>query len=279
MPARYAICNELFEKRPFDEAFRYARECGYTGVELAPFTMNTDARAIPAEQRSLVRRQIAEAGLECVGLHWLLAFTEGGYYLTSADAEVQRRTAAYLAELARLCADLDGRILVLGSPKQRNLLPGMTHEEAMTHAASVLRLAMPAYEAAGVTLAVEPLGPVEGDFLNTADLGVELMQRVDSPACRLHLDVKAMSTEQKPIPQIIRECAAHTVHFHANDPNLLGPGMGEVDFVPIFQALKDIGYDGWISVEVFDYSPGAEAICEQSLAYMRDVAARTGLDQ
>ena len=69
------------------------------------------------------------------------------------------------------------------------------------------------------------------------------------------------------------------MHFHANDPNLLGPGMGEVDFVPIFQALKDIGYDGWISVEVFDYSPGAEAICEQSLAYLRDVAARTGLDQ
>lgn len=277
MPARYAICNELFENRPFEEAFRYARECGYTGVELAPFTMNKDARAISPEQRALVRRQIAEADLECVGLHWLLAFTEGGYYLTSADKEVRQRTADYLSELARLCADLDGKVLVLGSPKQRNLLNGMSHDEGMEHAASVLRLAMPAYEAAGVTLAIEPLGPVEGDFLNTADLGVELMKRVDSPACRLHLDVKAMSTEAKPIPQIIRECAAHTVHFHANDPNLLGPGMGEVDFVPIFEALREVNYTGWISVEVFDYKPGAETICERSLSYMRDIAARTGL--
>lgn len=279
MPARYAICNELFESRPFEEAFRYARECGYTGVELAPFTMNKDARAISPEQRTLVRRQMAEADLECVGLHWLLAFTEGGYYLTSADPEVQRRTAAYLGELARLCADLDGKVLVLGSPKQRNLQNGMSHDEGMEHAATVLRAAMPAYDEAGVILAIEPLGPVEGDFLNTADLGVELMRLVDSPACRLHLDVKAMSTEAKPIPQIIRECAAHTVHFHANDPNLLGPGMGEVDFVPIFEALKEVNYDGWISVEVFDYEPGAEVICERSLAYMREVAARTGLDR
>ena len=269
----YAICNETFQDWPFEKAFRYARECGYTGVEIAPFTINTDAKAISAEERKTVRDQIADAGLTCVGLHWLLAKTEG-FYLTTPDAKVRNRTADYLAELARLCRDLDGSIMVLGSPFQRNLLPGVTHDQAMAFAAEVIRTAMPVLEDCGVTLALEPLGPVEGDFLNTAELGIELAQMVDSPNCRLHLDVKAMSTETKPIADIIRDSRDWIAHFHANDPNLLGPGMGEVAFEPIFAALNEIGYDKWVSVEVFDYSPGAETICEKSLAYMREIEAK-----
>ncbi len=269
----YAICNETFQDWPFEKAFRFARECGYTGIEIAPFTLNHDARAIGAEERARVKGQIADAGLTCVGLHWLLAKTEG-YYLTTPDAAVRGRTSDYLAELARLCRDLDGTIMVLGSPLQRNLLPGVSHDQAMDHAAEVIRAAMPVLEDCGITLALEPLGPAEGDFLNTAELGIDLARRVDSPNCRLHLDVKAMSTEAKPIADIIRDSRDWIAHFHANDPNLLGPGMGEVAFEPIFGALKEIGYDGWVSVEVFDYSPGAETICEKSLAYMREIEAR-----
>jgi len=270
---KYAICNETFAGWDFDRAFRYARETGYTGIEIAPFTLAPSAFEVSAEERTRLRAQIADAGLECVGLHWLLAKTEG-YYLTTPDAEVRRRTAEYLAELARLCRDLDGKIMVLGSPQQRNLLEGVSHDEAMDYAADTVRQAMPVLEDCGVTLALEPLGRGEGDFLNTAALGVELAKKVDSPNCRLHLDVKAMSDEGKPIPEIIRECRDWTVHFHANDPNLLGPGMGEVEFDPIFAALKETGYEGWVSVEVFRYDPGVETICEESLRYMREVEAR-----
>ena len=100
----------------------------------------------------------------------------------------------------------------------------------MQYAAEVLRAAIPEFETNDVVLAVEPLGPEEGDFLLTADAGVELMQMVDSPRCRLHLDVKAMSSEDKPITDIIRDNARHFVHFHANDANRRGPGMGDIDF-------------------------------------------------
>ena len=271
----YAICNETFEDWPFEKTFSFVRECGYSGIEIAPFTINPDAREITAATRATVRQQIADAGLECVGLHWLLAKTEG-FYLTTTDDAVRQRTSDYLGELGRLCRDLDGDIMVLGSPLQRNLLPGVTHDQGMEFAAEVVRAAMPILEDCGVTLALEPLGPGEGDFLNTAALGIELAQRIDSPNCRLHLDVKAMSTEVTPIAEVIRESRDWIAHFHANDPNLLGPGMGDVEFEPIFAALKEIDYSDWVSVEVFDYVPGAETIATESLRYMREVEAKLG---
>ena len=80
------------------------------------------------------------------------------------------------------------------------------------------------------------------NFLLTASLARQLQQMIDSDQVKLHLDVKAMSDEGTPIEQIIRDNAEAMIHFHANDPNRRGPGMGDVDFVPIFQALNDIGY-------------------------------------
>jgi sugar phosphate isomerase/epimerase len=265
---KFAICNETFQDWPFDKAFAFAKELGYTGIEFAPFTINKNACDISAEKRAEVRKQAEDAGLEPIGLHWLLAFTEG-YYLTSPDAEVRKRTAEYLGELARLCRDLGGEIMVLGSPAQRNLMEGVSYEQAMEYAADVLRGATPMFEDSGVVLAVEPLSPQDGNFLLTADDGVRLVKMVDSPACRLHLDVKAMSSEDKPVVDIIRDNAEQMVHFHANDANLRGPGMGDVDFVPILQTLRDINYDGWVSVEVFDYDPGVEALARESITYLQ----------
>jgi len=270
---RFAICNETFQDRSIAEGFALAAECGYTGIEIAPFTLATYASDVTPALRGEVRRRADEAGLDVVGIHWLLAKTEG-FYLTSPDQEVRRRTGAYFAELARLCADLGGRVMVLGSPQQRNLLPGVSIEAATDYAAAVIESFLPALEEADVTLALEPLGPQEGDFLLTAAEAVRLAERIGSPHVRLHLDVKAMSSESIPIAEVIRRNGSMVAHFHANDPNLQGPGFGEVDFVPIFEALGQIDYRGWVSVEVFDYTPGVERLARRSIEYMQDCLAR-----
>jgi sugar phosphate isomerase/epimerase len=82
-----------------------------------------------------------------------------------------------------------------------------------------------------------------------------------------------MSSEEEPIEKIIRDNAEWMIHFHANDPNRLGPGMGDVDQRPIFRALQEIGYRDWVSVEVFDYAPGPEAILLQSWQAMQAALA------
>lgn len=271
---KFAICNETFQDWPFDRALRFARECGYTGIEFAPFTINKNAYDISATERESVRRLAEAEKLEVVGLHWLLAFTNG-YYLTSPDKQVRAETARYLGELARLCSDLGGKIMVLGSPRQRNLLPGVTHDQALEYAADVIRRAVPSLLDHDIVMAVEPLGPEEGDFLRTAESGEQLLDMVDSEACGLHLDVKAMASEQRPIEEIIRLHSARMVHFHANDANRRGPGMGDIDFKPIFRALRDVQYEGWISVEVFDYTPGVEALARDSIQYLQRMERET----
>ncbi len=269
---KFAICNETFQDWPIEKGLEFARDSGYTGIEFAPFTIDKDVRNISSSQRRDIAKHVERADLETVGLHWLLAFTEG-FHLTSPDSGVRQATGQYLAELARLCRDLGGQTLVLGSPQQRNLLDGMTHDRAMEFAADVLQQVVETLHDCEVVLAIEPLGPEEGDFLLTAEQGCRLIEMVGDPSVQLHLDVKAMASEETPIPDIIREHAGQLRHFHANDANRKGPGMGDVDFIPILSALKEVRYDGWVSVEVFDYSPGPEVLARASIGYLQKCLA------
>jgi sugar phosphate isomerase/epimerase len=270
---RYAICNETYGDWPFAKACEHAAACGYTGIEIAPFTLAPLVTDVSRGRRTELRRAIEAAGLECVGLHWLLAKTTG-FHVTHPDAEVRRRTVDYLGEIARLSADLGGRVLVFGSPQQRSLMPGVTQEQAADHLEGVFSRLLPALEQTDTVVALEPLSLAETNVLTTAAETCRLIERIGSSRVRLHLDVKAMTSEPTPIPEIIHASAKHLEHFHANDANLQGPGFGDVDFVPIFKALEQVGYPGWVSVEVFDYSPGIERLAQESIANMRAAHAR-----
>ena len=269
----YAICNETFLDWPLARACDFAAACGYKGLEIAPFTLGRLATDVSPAQREEIGRTIARAGLECVGLHWLLAKTEG-FHVTHPDPDVRNHTVAYLESLAHLCRDLGGRVMVFGSPRQRSLLPGTTPAQAIDRLAETFTRLLPTLEATDTLVALEPLSPVETDVLTTAAETCRLVERIGSPHVRLLLDVKAMASEAVPIPEIIAASAEHLAHFHANDVNLQGPGFGAVDFAPIFAALERIGYAGWTSVEVFDYAPGVERLVKQSIDYMRSVTPK-----
>lgn len=272
---RYSICNELFQGWSLRRVMEYCKQLGYHAVEIAPFTLADNVEDLSPEERAAIRRTAQEVGIDIAGLHWLLV-KPPGLHLTTSDAEVRRRTAQYLVALVHFCADIGGKVLVLGSPKQRSIMPDSTLEQGWERARETLMPAVKTAEQRGVVWCIEPLSPAETNFLNRAEDAIRFAQSLDSPAARIILDVKAMSSESKPIPQIIHDSAGWFAHFHANDPNLKGPGMGNVDFQPIVQALKEVGYQGYLSVEVFDYSDGAEHIAQVSLANLRRAVESQG---
>jgi sugar phosphate isomerase/epimerase len=269
----YAICNETFEGWDHARVCRLVAELGYQGLEMAPFTLAPLITDVDSKQRQMLRGQAEDCGIRIIGLHWLLAKTQG-LQLTSADEAVRRRTADYLVELARCCRDLGGDLLVFGSPAQRRTPANATRAQATDYALDTLRRAAPGIADCGVKFCLEPLSPPEADFVNTAAEGLALLDRLQHPNFVLHLDVKAMATEDVPATELIRRHAARTGHFHANDPNKRGPGFGTTDFVPIFRALKESNYQGWVSVEVFDYSPDPETIARESIRYMKECVAK-----
>ncbi|MDG3004068.1 sugar phosphate isomerase/epimerase family protein [Paludisphaera mucosa] len=266
---RLGICNELFEGWDLAEVCRTVRGLGYDGLEIAPFTLAPLVTDLSADRRREIRRIIEDSGLATIGLHWLLAKTEG-FYLTSPDPAVRRRTGDYLMVLAEAARDLGGSLMVLGSPKQRDLLPGVSYEQAEGYALEVFQRIMPSVGDLGIDLCLEPLAPSETNFLNTCAQAEALIARVDHPHFKLHMDVKAQSGEvEATVPELIRRHAAKAGHFHVQDVNLKGPGMGDVDFAPILKSLVASGYERWVSVEVFDFSPGAEETARRSIDCLR----------
>ena len=268
---KFAICHELYENVDWATQCRLMAEAGYTGIEVAPFTISLDLPSVPMSVYESMREEAVRHGLEVIGLHWMLAKTTG-LYLTSPDREIRIKTAEYLRLLARVCRALGGTVMVFGSPFQRNLLPGVTAEQAADFAVEVFRSVTDTFAEQQVVLCLEPLTPKETDFINTCDDAMEIIRRVDHPTVMLHQDVKAMlGAETESIPSLIHRHKNFCKHFHVNDTNLLGPGMGETDYHPILKALIESGYDGWVSVEVFDYKPGAQHIAVQSIEYMKRV--------
>ena len=268
---KYSICNEMFEGWKLEDVFEFAAKTGYHGVELAPFTFCESAYDLSKEERDKIRMAAERAGVEIVGLHWLLVSPKG-LHINHPDPSVRERTREYFKELVRLCADLGGRVMVFGSPKERNVLEPLTFEQAWEYAKETFRECAELAEEKGVVICLEPLHRGQTNFINVPDEAVKMIEEVNRPAFKLILDVYSMSTEELDIPGEIRKHAKYLEHFHANDKNRRYPGSsGEVDYGPIIEALKEVGYKGYLSIEVFEFDPGPEFIAREGLRYLKQL--------
>jgi sugar phosphate isomerase/epimerase len=268
MVFRHSICNEAFEKWPFADACKAIRKAGYTGIEIAPFTLAERPRDVTAAQRAEYRDIIGAEGLTFVGLHWLMVSPKG-LHVTGPDAELRRQSWEHIRDLIDLCADLgpDG-VMVFGSPKQRASTGGLTREQATRNYIDGLAGAAPHAAARGVTVLVEALPVGQCDVVQTLAEAAGIVRELASPAVETMFDVHNAVDEVEPHAVLVDRYFDRIRHVHVNELDGRHCGTGDYDFKPVLETLRRRGYTGWVSLEAFDFTPGADVLANESLRYL-----------
>jgi sugar phosphate isomerase/epimerase len=275
---KIAICNELFEGWPIEKVFEYAAQLGYDAVELAPFTLAETAGDISPSERKKIVAAAKAAGVEIAGLHWLLVKPEG-LYINHPDKEIRKKTQNYLKQVIDLCGDLGGKVLVHGSPNQRNIQEGWDPAETWKRARQTFEICTQAAEKRGVLYCLEALTTADTNFINTFDQALEMVNEIGHPNFQTMFDCRSISASStSDLPQVLEKAlqTGKLRHIHVNDPNGRGPGFGNLQFAPLLKVLLESNYAEYISVEVFDFNPDPRTIASRCIGYLHGLCESLG---
>jgi len=279
---RFALCNEILTEGPqgdrsWAEQCRIIAETGYSAVEIAPFTLvGESVEEIPAAERRSMIRTMRDANLDCVGLHWLLSPPPKNLHFTTPDDAVRARTIDYMHSLIDFCGDLGGPYMIFGSPGQRSTVEGQTVAEAKERFAAGLAEVGDHARDRGVMILVEPLSSDQTDVVNTLAEAMEVVEQAGHPAISTMFDFHNTVDETEPLDVLIETYIDHIHHVQIQEMD--GTYLGQTaatDYIAAFRAFSELGYDGWVSLEVFDFSPGGETIAQESMNVLQTLSEKT----
>ncbi len=264
----FAICNETFGKLPFAEACRVTKRAGYQGIELAPFTLAEDPFKLGTGALRKYRLTMADEGVRFAGLHALLN-APAGLHVTTPDDKVRARSWDLIRRLVDDCAELGGGTMVLGSGKQRAVLPGDTRAAAVGRFRDGLAALAPNAASRKVTILVEPLAPHLCNLINTMEEALEIVNQVGNEGVRTMFDTHNAVAEKLPQDEVLRRYLPWIRHVHLNELDGRRPGTGSYRFAPILKVLSENHFPYWVSVEVFNFAEGGEAIATRTMQFLK----------
>jgi sugar phosphate isomerase/epimerase len=269
---KISLCNEVIADLPFAKQCDVMAKLGYDGIEIAPVTLSDEPHLLPAARRREIKKIAADSGLPITSLHYLMVAPKG-LSITAGDPDTRQRTFAAMRGLVGLAADLEARLMIHGSPAQRQLEPG-AEAEGRKRGIEYFAAAAEAARAAGVTYLLEPLARAQTAFVNTVEEAAAIVRALGNPALRTMLDCSAAGqSEATPVAEVLRDWlpSGLIAHIHFNDPNRRGPGEGDLQFAPIVRALEAGGYSGIAAIEPFIYEPDGPTCAARAIGYMRGV--------
>jgi len=235
------VYTAAFTKEKIDLIPKVA-DFGYDGVEI-PFN---DLSLLDAPA---TRQALEKAG---VGMTACCVMMEGSNPC-SPDAEERKRAVARLKRMVDLTGEMGGEAVAgpLYAPCGYMTGKGPTDEE-LTWCAECLSAAADHAEQADIPLAIEPLNRFETYVINTVDQALAMVERVGSPYLTVQVDTFHANIEEKDTGAAIRKVGKkHLGHFHASESDRGVPGTGQVAWEEAFAALRDLGYDKWVTIESF----------------------------
>jgi D-psicose/D-tagatose/L-ribulose 3-epimerase len=219
---------------------------GFDGVEVPLFR--------PADfALEDIRKGLRENGLECT----ICSVIPGGLNMISDDASVRQKTRTHMEECIKIAAEVGAKIMAGPLYSPVGYLPGRRRTaDEWKWAVECYQSLGPVLARHGVTIAIEPLNRFETYFLNTAADAVALCDQINHPQVGILFDTFHANIEEKNIGQAYRTVARHLKHVHTCENDRGIPGSGHVEWKDVFQALRDIHYDGWLTIESFGFALG-----------------------
>lgn len=244
---KLAFSNIAWTPHDQPQVLELLQRHGVGGIEVAPTKVWPDWQGATPQAAMRYGNQMRESGFEIPALQAVL-FGRPEARLFDADGETA--LISHLTHVAELAASMGARNVVLGAPKQRQR-GDLPFDDAIERAAAVLHDIAELFDACGTSLCIEP-NPrrYACDFIVNADEGAELVRRVGHRGFGLHLDAAAMFLEGDDLPDVWRRVGPLVRHFHISEPDLGDFTSPQVPHAANLQFLRQVGYDGWCSVEM-----------------------------
>lgn len=264
--------------------FTRIRDWGFDGVEL--FLSPEEPADLPAAKRMLERESLERT---------VSSVLPREAHLVSPQAEARARGVEYLKKCVARAVELGARLMCGPLYAGLGVMSGTrrTKEEWKWAVDGLERVARYAQEL-GITLCLEPLNRFETYFLNTLEDAARLVHDIGAPNLRIHLDTFHANIEEQNPAQAVRSVARQLGHVHISENDRGIPGTGHNDWMGIMRALKEIGYDGWLTIESFaqpepelaaaaaiwrDLAPSGDELARRGLAFIKQAAEEVGMER
>jgi sugar phosphate isomerase/epimerase len=266
---KFAVCSEVFGNKKWEDVCAFCAKTGFDGIEVASISFAQSVNDIKAADRARILKTAKENGLNIPALHMLMSPPSMGMHINSPDEAVRKKTVDYLKAVIDFAKDLEAGTIIYGSPFSRNVAAPLDYKQARAFFKEGILQAMDHAKQAKVTVCIEPLPADCTDLCTSVEGAFGLVCDVNHPNFGLMIDCKAASNDVRPVDKTIRLFGPYIKHVHTNDPTSKAAGFGTLDYKPIMKALKEINYQGIVSLEPFKYEPDPETVASVSLKYLK----------
>ncbi len=254
LPSAYAVYH--------DDLCRSIDRCagfGYDGVELV-------LRHAAQVDVSRIKQCLAATGLEVPCISTGQVFAADHLYFTHPDAEIRNQAVERIVDMIRLAAEFGAKV---NTGRVRGVIhDGESPKTARQRYIDCIQRCADAAEPLGVELAVEPVNRYEVNFINNCVEGLEIVRETRRPCVKLMPDTFHMNIEDASFRDAIIQARGLVGYFHVADSNRKAPGWGHIEFDEIFGALREIGYDGWVTAEILP-EPDPDSAARQAVQFLR----------
>jgi len=222
---------------PLEVTLKRIKRLGFESIEISGEPVQYDTKT----SRPLLKQY----GIRCWGA---VTLTLGERNLAASNEAQRAKSLAYVLSVVNMVKELDGHEITIVPATVGKVVPDGTPEQEWKWVVEGLKEVYAHAQKCGVRMAIEPLNRFETYFINRGDQALKMAQDV-GPDCGVCLDVFHMNIEEVDMFAAIRKVGKRLTDVHVAENNRLAPGMGNVDWAKLVATLREVGYDGALTME------------------------------